>query len=250
MPISVQLVSDLHLDVNGVTDFQTVLRPSAHYLICAGDIAEIRHRVLAKFLAWASDAFVHVYYVSGNHEFYGSSVMLYARNKLRDIASALSNVTVLECGEAKLPGNWTILGCTLWSDIGESVSAPWDICWSDFINIRGLTPKTYSFLHRNDRTWLQDRLKRKTPGEKLLVVTHHAPLTKGTSHPMYEDQPDRFQNRFFCTDLKDLVGQADVWCFGHTHFNRHQSSPYSNQLGYVQDSECPDYDPAFTITLD
>ena len=249
MPLSVQLVSDLHLDVNGISDFESVVRPNAETLICAGDIAEVRHPVLSAFLAWASSKFSKVYYVSGNHEFYGS-LMHQARKNLKDMAQKLGNVTVLECEEAKLDENWTILGCTLWSDIGQNVTGPWDLCWSDFVNIRGLSSKTYLFLHKHDRTWLSERLNHKQPGEKILVVTHHAPIVKGASLPMYEDQPERFQNRFFCTDLMGLVGLADIWCFGHTHFNRHHSSPYSNQLGYVQDSECPEYDPAFTITLD
>lgn len=248
MSVSVQVVSDLHLDLNRVSKPSDVITPSSEYLICAGDIAEIRSEKFPEFLMWASKNFRRVFFVPGNHEFYGMSLWK-GRKRLHDLVKHLPNVVIMECTEATLSSTWKILGCTLWSELGEKHDDSWTYGFSDFHQIDGMTPSIYRSLHSNDLKWLTSRLQNKQPGEKLLVVTHHAPLTRGTSAPQYENSPDRLTNRFFSTDLSRLVNMADAWIYGHTHFTRHETTPFSNPLGYVEDDECPDYDPEFALVL-
>lgn len=47
-----------------------------------------------------------------------------------------------------------------------------------------------------------------------IVLTHHAPLLKGTSHPRYTGE---LLNHGFSTDLSVHMGNPiAVWCYGHT----------------------------------
>jgi Icc-related predicted phosphoesterase len=58
--------------------------------------------------------------------------------------------------------------------------------------------------------------------KKSIVLTHHAPLIKNTSHPQYEEILDRPENEAYGSDLSRLL-MSDMypfaWLFGHTHFN-------------------------------
>ena len=54
----------------------------------------------------------------------------------------------------------------------------------------------------------------RTDNQVAVVLTHHAPLMKGTSHPRFEGQ---LLTQGFSTDLESLMGSpVAVWCYGHT----------------------------------
>jgi Calcineurin-like phosphoesterase len=66
-----QVLSDLHLEVQGLYETFSI-PPAAKYLILCGDVGNLRHkdRVLG-FLAAQASKFERVFLVLGNHEFYG-----------------------------------------------------------------------------------------------------------------------------------------------------------------------------------
>lgn len=70
----------------------------------------------------------------------------------------------------------------------------------------------------------------------IIVLTHHAPLTKGTSNPCYEAIQNRPLNTCFATDLRKYFNEKiRLWAFGHTHwpcsFYFDTTHVYSNPRG-------------------
>jgi hypothetical protein len=97
---------------------------------------------------------------------------------------------------------------------------------------------------KEELEWLKEEVeKAKQNGENVCILTHHAPLTTGTSAPGYEGSEC---NCAFSTDLQDLMGgNVKLWGFGHTHYSSNQTCNgtlvVSNQLGYVGMSEKSGY---------
>lgn len=98
--------------------------------------------------------------------------------------------------------------------------------------------------------WFEEQLQfierqldivKKQENKRAIVVTHHAPLTKGVSDPKYENSTNEWTrqlNMAFGTDLSHLMGPPVIaWFFGHTHFSSRQccrnTIVASNQLGYL-----------------
>jgi hypothetical protein len=99
----------------------------------------------------------------------------------------------------------------------------------------------YNFYHTQDKKWLQKEIAScKTPA---LVITHHAPLSRGVSHPKFETIPPPSTNHAYCTDLSDVVESlpnGSHWVYGHTHhrtqFNHKHVTISSNSRGYNTDT--------------
>ncbi|KAI9341564.1 Metallo-dependent phosphatase-like protein [Zopfochytrium polystomum] len=176
--------------------------------------------------------------------------------------------------------NVIILGCTLWSDIPthppEVAAHVYDNLKDagDFHHIRlqpqnargshRLTVSEYNELHGRDRAWLEAELDDiwrtyrtsndcdagVIPGHphaeppRVVVITHHAPLMRWTSHPRFESAPvPRPMQHAFGTDLHQMFGgdRVSVWCYGHTHysvdFTLHGTRVVANQVGYAQNQD-------------
>lgn len=109
--MKIALYSDLHLECLPEPWQPPIL--DADVVILAGDIASHTHG-----LKWASTIFSHwprppaIFYIPGNHEYYGAHLGLLA--ELRKPEWQLAGVRLLEKDCAVLPG-LRILGCTLWS---------------------------------------------------------------------------------------------------------------------------------------
>lgn len=80
---------------------------------------------------------------------------------------------------------------------------------------RRITTEDTNKWHNGDVEYIQEQIKiAKQEGQIAIVLTHHAPLTKGTSHPRNDGQ---LLSQGFSTDLQHLMGYpVSVWCFGHT----------------------------------
>ncbi len=115
---------------------------------------------------------------------------------------------------------------------------------NDFRHIKDWTVADHVSEHKNDVKWLTDEITsiRKTeagPERKIIVITHHAPSTKGTSAPMHDNNP---WSSAFGTDLLETkegscLDDVQWWIFGHTHYScesiRGSVRLLSNQRGYV-----------------
>mmetsp|Transcript_34523 Transcript_34523/g.75557 ORF Transcript_34523/g.75557 Transcript_34523/m.75557 type:complete len:104 (+) Transcript_34523:504-815(+) len=81
-------------------------------------------------------------------------------------------------------------------------------------------------------------MEAKEKDQRVVILTHHTPLMKGTSHPRYEDSD---LSCCFSSDLRSLIVHGDpplvAWACGHTHYNfdmmvGNNVRVFSNQRGY------------------
>ncbi|KAL4992668.1 Metallo-dependent phosphatase-like protein [Aspergillus falconensis] len=244
---SFQVVSDLHLEVNQqYSSFDIPVR--AKHLILAGDIGRLvdydSYRI---FLERQISQFERVFLVLGNHEFYNDtfSAGLKKAQQLESDPAMNGRLVLLHRARYDIPGTRvTILGCTLWSKIPDEAKDTVRLMIQDFRNIQDWTVDDHNATHDSDLAWLlgeinssQTKHKAQSKKQILLVVTHHAPSTKGTSSPQYAKSP---WSSAFGTDVLPRISKSvgiKAWVFGHTHytteFKHGQVRVVSNQRGYV-----------------
>jgi len=156
--------------------------------------------------------------VGGNHELYDGHL---DRTLEKMKGAAAGHVHVLE-NQALVLENLRILGTTAWTDFsstGDQVAAismarQW---MGDFKYIRA--DSNYRRLRADDviaknhaaKAWLREELAKDFAG-KTVVVTHHAP-----SPLLIGDEHEGHLTASYTNDWHDLIPQADIWVFGHTH---------------------------------
>jgi hypothetical protein len=121
---------------------------------------------------------------------------------------------------------------------------------ADFRLIEGMTVQAYEHRHTEDVRWLRGALDDcLREGREPIVLTHHAPTFRNTSHPRHRGSP---LTNAFATNLEYLMGaHVPLWCCGHTHHSCDQiingTRVVSNQRGYP--GECTGFDPGFSIRV-
>lgn len=213
-------------------------------VILAGDID-----TGTRAIAWADEAFrgLPVLYVHGNHEGYGHSLDE-LEVALADQCESTGHIYCLNRAEHVI-GSVRFLGTTLWTDfklygkeaypmaVREAGNAMNDYRRIRVANKRNrlLKPSDTVHWHREQRSWLEERLAEPFDG-KTVVVTHMAPSARSIA-PEYQGAN---LTPAFASALDDLVERADLWVHGHTH----SSADYyigrcrviSNPLGYPRRS--------------
>jgi len=205
-------------------------------LVLAGDVVTFHDQENARgFFDFVCDHFSAVYWVPGNHEYYGSDIAdksspLFER--IRDNLFLVNNDTVVHDGVR-------LVFSTLWSRI--SPPKEWDIqrCIADFsaIRLRGenLTAGNFSLLHEESLRFLKTAIE-EGGEEPTVVVTHHVPTLMNYPR-IYKNSP---LTEAFAVELFDLIADSgvDCWIYGHHHVNTPEfrvgkTRMLTNQLGYV-----------------
>jgi predicted phosphodiesterase len=249
--VKVQVLSDLHLEINPCD-----IPVEGDVIVLAGDI-----HVGTAGIAWAKTHFVGrpVVYVAGNHEFY--------RHLFPDLVSDLraeadgSNVSFLE-NDVFVAGGVRFLGATLWTDFTLNGYARQEISMAaakhglnDFRAIKKasgelLRPSDVAEAYRQSIDWLRARLEEKYEGPTV-VVTHHAPCIMST-HPQ-----QRFDSltSAFVSNQENLIldYQPTVWISGHTHYCADyrigETHLISNQRGYSDLDDTGGFDPSLVLDI-
>lgn len=231
----VQYASDLHLEVpprgGGTPPFASLLTPSAPYLALCGDVGRAdRPEALCAFLTWCAARWRRVFYVPGNHEFYGEDAERWLYKPplppdrliaaLRDIAQrAGPNVHLLHREAVYLPEhNVAVVGATLWSHVPPAEYGTASTGMNDYRRIAASSgvragPATTSEWHAQDVAYI-DAALREWSSASVLVLTHHLP-TSALIHPQYEGHP---LNVCFASDCSSLLrSPVRAWLCGHTH---------------------------------
>lgn len=248
MTASFHILSDLHLEHFPGFRLERE-RVTAPYLILAGDIGSPSEPEYVDFMRHCSEIFVSVFVVMGNHEAYGARSLDDAIDKVAAVCDALDNVHFLHRGSYDLTADLRIIGTTLWSHVPTDREYDASCFIGDYRRIPGFTVKSSNEEHTTDVCWLNGEITRaETDKKNLVVVTHHAPLKTGTSHPKFHWSR---LNCAFATDLPDLLHRTPVkvWVHGHTHYNhREHKVLMTNQKGYESN---PDegilFDPYFEV---
>ncbi|KAL2849596.1 putative calcineurin-like phosphoesterase [Aspergillus pseudoustus] len=242
--VPLQILSDIHLEATNAYETFSI-PPCSPYLILAGDVGRlIDYDAYLSFLQRQTAQFERVFLVLGNHEFCDKSFEESIK-KAQQLASepALNGrLILLHRGRYDIPdSNVTILGCTLWSSIADDKAEGIRYKVQDFQKIQDWSIQAHNEAHRQDLSWLKDQVRRvREEGDrKIVVITHHAPMTKQTSAPQHKDSPvaSAFGSDLLASrKMKEWEG-VQLWVYGHTHFSTDFEKSgirvVSNQRGYA-----------------
>ncbi|KAB8221441.1 Metallo-dependent phosphatase-like protein [Aspergillus novoparasiticus] len=242
---SFQILSDLHLEINQqYSSFEIPV--CAKYLILAGDIGRLTdYDHYLHFIQKQTSRFELVFLTLGNHEFYSLTFSegLEKARQLEQEPSLQGRLVLLHQRGYLIPGSGVrVLGCTLWSRISLESRAIVQAKIKDFQRIKDWTIDDHNKCHEADFDWLMNEIRgaKKEPetgSRSVLVVTHHAPLRRGTSSPRHAG--NAWGEAFGSEVLSGLDGLDGVgtWVFGHTHYTTDfwegGTRVVSNQRGYV-----------------
>ncbi|ELR14381.1 Ser/Thr protein phosphatase superfamily [Acanthamoeba castellanii str. Neff] len=277
-----QLASDLHLEAFvgsfGLTRFKELLLEKynapggeipvlGECLALLGDIGYPTRDTYREFLLQQAERFETVLVVAGNHEFYavGSVTPDYDETKARirsicseapknnlhflDRTSLLSRVSIV------MTFMTVYLGFTL-----HRATAFWDKSSSDYKKIFVIDAETgqkrkstvRDSVGWHEAAWLKEELAMAVErGEKVVVLTHHAPTFEKTSSPKFTRS---VMTSIYASDLAAMFGDPVVaWLFGHTHWSSTQkvgsTLVASNQAGYFNEAGSTNYDPFFCLSF-
>ena len=242
LTMKIQYCSDLHLEFPENQKFlrRNPLTVVGDILVIAGDLVTFRDLEKGhEFMDFVCDHYSAVYWVPGNHEYYGSDIT----DKPVPLCEKIRENFFLVNNHSITVGGIKLVLTTLWSRIDPRHE--WDIQRSltDFSAIahsgRKFTTRDFTFLHEESLRFLKGAFQE--PGdEPIVVVTHHVPSLM--NYPkIYKNSP---LTGAFAVELFDLVEDlgAAGWIYGHHHVNTPEftigrTKMLTNQLGYVHHHE-------------
>jgi len=213
----IQYCSDLHLEMNPVVEYNTLLTPVAPVLALLGDIGDPESPELQKFLEWCTRMWKQVLYVPGNHEFWrlkpGSKKTIpSALAILRSYEKLYPNLMILWRGKVYSEDGIIVLGTPLWSRPAEGVIPhEHERAWVD--NDRTFDAQTLSTLHQEDLNWIKKEINA-ARGTMVVMLTHYAPSLLLINRNWIE----RPESTLYASDLDILIRPPIVaWACGHIH---------------------------------
>jgi len=229
------IYSDLHLefkvdisaDIYELFDLPTPIIDN--YLLLAGDITNtpsINHYI--NLFNNIHNKFNKIFFISGNHEYYGCDSIIDTNNKLQEITKNYDNIFFLNNSYYKLD-DCIIVGSTLWSDIDDSVKL------NDFNCIKNFTHNHYRNLHYESVKYLSEFIK--NTNEPIIVLTHHFPTFKMIDSKYYKYG---ISNTGFYSKLDYLIKPPiKYWISGHSHTTKtieyNNVNLLCNALGYFNE---------------
>lgn len=243
MPIKIQYASDLHIEYEDILSkdkFDNIIKPSAPILILAGDICNPYTQRSHDFLSWTVSLWEKVFYVAGNHEYYGSS--LQKTNKyLEKLSQKIGFIFLQNNSYICKDKNIVLLGTTLWSHIPKNYENIVQNTINDYRLIKLdknlLRPEETSELFSKSFEWLKENVEKyKKLRYKIIIITHHAPYPEITSNPIHRGKNN---NCAFSSDCSSIFEGVNYWIFGHTHYSTkikiNNTILIANQRGYKKE---------------
>ena len=186
-PLKIQIVSDLHLDINKKFNSSSILNDeSKDILILAGDICghlsfQRNIDLLRTALDVWSNHFKYIVYVFGNHEYYDGNIDDFNQYK-NNIEQGYTNVHILEQNHLIID-NICIIGTTMWSNFDNFSPVIMNACqrrMNDFHIVkyknRLFTPNDAANIYQHSIDYIKHILKNNAENIiRSVVVTHHAP---------------------------------------------------------------------------
>lgn len=231
--MKIQVVSDLHLEFS---DIDIPNQGDTDVMILAGDILVADKLFKANsetgerfriFLRRCSDAFPHVVYVAGNHEFYGGGHFYGYVNRLREwCQDNYGNVYFLE-NEAKTIDDILFVGGTLWTDLnrGDPLTAlhvkegmnDYRAIKDDRKGFIPIKPADTAERHLRTKQYIQTIVANSPDDQKIVVVGHHTPSWQSCAE---QYRHDFLMNGAYHNRLDEYImdqPKIKLWVHGHTH---------------------------------
>lgn len=237
----VRICSDLHaefLNYNKIPKMlETILPPDPRdkeaILVLAGDIGTFRHyaSTIKPVLKALSPRFRKIFYVYGNHCFYGGTWWTDYKN-FWDDKTIPDNVYILD-DTYLVVDDTAFIGSTLWTSMNDRDPLAMfhaERGMTDFEIIRYQSAPEGPYSRPGIRICAEDTVKRhevsrdyifqainilKNLTLKTVVVTHHLPSFQSVNKKFEGD----LLNHAFATELGDRIVECgpDLWVHGHTH---------------------------------
>ncbi len=237
--MKIQYCSDLHLEFPHNREFikNHPIIPVGEILVLAGDILPFTQLHEHKdFLDLLSSSFEKVFWIPGNHEYYGSDI----NNRSSSFCEKIhANLFLVNNYEQKIK-DVNFIFSTLWSKISVEHQFIIQNTLSDFTAIRdqGGNLKIQKFNDLHDACFeFISRTVKKNENEKNVVISHHVPTFM--NYP--EQHATSKVNQGFATELFEFIhaSNIDYWLYGHHHTNTpdftiNSTQLITNQLGYVK----------------
>ena len=241
-----QIASDLHIDMKGGLSAPDYAYPTrnAPILILAGDVCSAADPDFQDILARVAEPFKLVFYIPGNHEYYGCNRSIQAVDSMIEkMCFEIGNVVYLNKRRVDIRGI-AFIGATLWANCPND-----DSLMNDFSQIDGgrFSPREEQRIHKEHKEWLNKAVKKARSDGCIgaVVMTHHAPTDELADLVKMRNRTAEYVPFYYARDLgADLVHNdfVQVWIHGHTHASyRAQIDDAgtifaSNALGYDNES--------------
>lgn len=238
--MQIQIASDLHCEHYQDYEHELLLKfpipENSHEisLVLAGDIFQtsaFSDEELYRLFWFFCSKYLDVYYLPGNHEYYGSTPLL-TNTKILRIVKKFKNLRYLY-GKAIFENtNNRIIGHTLWFPQALDYLL-YKHGMNDFNLIKELVPWVFSE-NVNFVRFLYKHLK-----EDDIVITHHLPSSRSVPK-LFKNSP---LNIFFMTELETLIleRKPKLWIHGHSHvpvdYMLGQTRIISNPYGYPSENK-------------
>ena len=241
--MKIQYCSDLHLEFTENNRYvnKNPILPAGEILLLAGDILPFALNHLEySFFDYVADHFEAVYWVPGNHEYYG-----YDMKKINDpIFEKIRSNIFLVNNQIIIYKEVNIICSTLWSHISPESELLLQKRLTDFaaitVNGEPFLPLHFNQLHETGLAFLKNEISQLAVGSKNIVVSHHVPTF--LQYPPKYKKSELSQG--FAVELYDLIEDSNVsnWLYGHHHFNTPdfklgKTTMRTNQLGYTRQHE-------------
>lgn len=242
--------SDLHLEFGN--DFKPPEDSDADLMILAGDIITFTPRGFEELKEFLKDWKKPVLFVAGNHEYYTKRCMQKCSQNFAEFAEKNLSKFVWLNNSCFQHNDVKFFGGTMWTNFNNDLLAMMhaERQMNDYHLIRRyqsykLRPEDTVAIHREYKRkliiWLEAN-----KGEKRVVISHHAPCL----NPNSNHKGSILQPAYNSLDMLEIIEyhQPEFWIYGHTHECDDQkigkTRIISNQFGYYQQQECPDFDKA------
>lgn len=218
--MKIRLLSDLHLEfcVFNLIPLET---DKDSILVLAGDIGN-KH-LSFDFLKQYSNNFKAVFYILGNHEYYGKDFLTYKdqfKQLLRYEKNINKNIFVIDDPEEIFFEDQQFLCGTLWTDFNKNDIASKDQVQSSLndyymtkVGNRYLTPDDTYEVHCNTMEFFKERCNKNS-----IIITHHMPSEQSVADK-YKGSDNYHINAGFRSNLDDFILQykPKYWLYGHGH---------------------------------
>lgn len=231
----IQYFSDLHLEF----DSTYKVTPIGDVLILAGDIGCPFEESYQTFLKEMSVKFPKVFLITGNHEYYGSTIDK-TNEKITEIVSTLRGVTFLN-NSIEIYNGYTFVGTTLWSNLRD-----FRYLTCDRKRIKEISFTKINELHNKSINFLQNVIENNT---HIIVITHFLP-----SLSLTDKSCDSRYDQCYASDLDFLIkSPVTHWFYGHTHKKNYavinDITVLCNPIGYPDENETINFNEIIELSF-